>query len=724
MNAAAPPIESCMKGRAQGQKAPWCALSLQAMPHGTTAPSARPSRIRRIRAGAGAAGDARYIPEIDGLRGVAIALVVVYHIWFNRVSGGVDVFLMLSGLLITLSLTRRLEREGRIGVLGFYARTARRIVPPAMAVLAGVVVATVLWLPQVRWRETLGDVVAAALYWVNWRLAGNAVDYLDSQNAASPVQHYWSLAIQGQFYLLWPAVIALAGMLAVLLGVRLRRAVAVLLAGILAVSLVYSVLTTADNQAFAYFDTGARLYEFALGGLLGLAGARLRPGPMTRLIMGWLALAALVSCGMVFSTGTEFPGAAALWPTLAACALVACAGGGERGGVDRLLRTAALRRLGEVSYALYLWHWPVLICYLAETGRTVPSLTGGLWVIATSLALAVATHWLLERRLPGSALGRARLAAGLAPSAAFLACALLACAVWAGGMALQQQREAEAAAQAGPHSHPGAAVLAGDVEEELPARPVVPSALEAKEDLPEVYDLGCHQDQEDASAEACTFGVPADEAEHTIALVGGSHAAHWLPALQAQAEEHSWRIVSMTKSACLFSAEEQTRDGEPYVSCNEWNDNVLAELERLGPDAVFTTATRVGGGSERTPEGYVEQWRVLERMGLPVVAVRDTPWPMLDVPECVDEHGPDDRRCGRDRAEMFPGERAEVETRADLPGNVDFADLTDLLCDDVHCPAVVGNVLVYRDNSHLTTVYAETLAPYLAERMPAELTDG
>jgi peptidoglycan/LPS O-acetylase OafA/YrhL len=672
----------------------------------TQAPPAAPRRVSPPRA-TSAVPAASHIPEIDGLRGVAIALIVAYHIWFRRVSGGVDVFLLLSGFLITWTLVRAVERHGRVRFIPFYARIVRRIFPPALVVLIGVVVATVVWLPQTRWRATLGDVVASAVYAVNWRLAGNSVDYLASRDAASPVQHYWSLAIQGQFYLAWPLLIAAAALLAGWFTVRLRTTLLVLLGTVFVVSLGYSVQRTAADPVYTYFDTFARIWEFALGGLLVLALPYLRLARAVSVPLGWLGLAALVTGGMVFDGGDEFPGWAALWPTLAAAALIATAGSGSRVGVDRLLRTRPLSRLGDLSYALYLWHWPVLICYLAVTGLPRATLRGGLLIIAGSVTLALVTRWLVEVRLRRSGLGQRTNRGGFALAAACVAAVLVVTAGWHGYISWQQRQPDN------PGHYPGAAYLAAGGGQ-LPEAPYRPSALDAKDDKAVVYDNGCHQSLHDSEVIACEFG-PAD-AERTIALVGGSHSAHWLPAFGELTERNRWRIVSMTKSSCRF-APEDLPDGadRTQVSCQEWSEQVTAELAELRPDAVFTTATVGGDTGDSTPAGYLTQWRQLEQLGILVLAIRDTPWQDQDVPECVERYGRDAERCGGSRAEHNLDGPAAVAERPDLPGNVRLLDLTDYVCEVEFCPAVIGNVLVYHDAHHLSATYARTLAPYLSD---------
>lgn len=688
----------------------------------TSAARRRPeARVPRPR-GAPPRWSLRYLPEIDGLRGVAIALVIVYHLWFRRVSGGVDVFLFLSGFLITGSLLRAVEQHGRIRFASFYARIVRRIFPPALTVLLGVAVATLVWLPQTRWRDTLADITASALYVVNWHLAGNSVDYLATRDSASPVQHYWSLAIQGQFYLIWPLLMTAAALLATRLAARPRAAIAVLVGAVFVLSLGYSVYRTPLLQAFTYFDTFARLWEFALGGLLLLTLPYLRLPRAAAAALGWSGLAALVICGAVFSGGDEFPGWAALWPTLAAALIIAAAAGtdgaaasgaGGVPGISRLLRSWPLARLGNLSYALYLWHWPVLICYLSVTDRIAASLRGGLLVVAISVALAVVTRWLVELRLPRTGLGQRSNSGGFALAAAGVAAVLVTTGAWHGYLSARQPPPHD------PRSYPGAAHLAEP--RDLPDVPYLPESWNAKQDRAVIYDAdheGCHQDMRGSKVLWCAFGRA--DADRTIALVGGSHSAHWLPALLELTEPYRWRIVSITKASCRFQPlSHRDRDNRIGQSCAEWNEGVIAELERLRPDAVMTTSTTGQGGRDYTPEGYITQWRRLDGLGITVLAVRDTPWHTSGVPDCVERRGPAAPGCVLDRREHGLVGPAVVERRTDVPGNVRFLDMTDYVCAPERCAPVVGNILVYSDAHHLTATYARTMAPYLADEIVA-----
>ncbi|WP_026930020.1 acyltransferase family protein [Glycomyces tenuis] len=682
----------------------------------TSETAARPAPPATGRGGA----ERQYLPEIEGLRGAAIIVIAVYHIWFNRVSGGVDVFLLLSGFFITGSLVRAVESGRGIGPARYAARIVRRIFPPALVVAAATVAMAAIWLPRATWNQQLGDILASAFYVGNWRLAETSVDYLSSNNGASVVQHYWSLGIQAQFYLLWPILIALCAWIGARTGGGLRRALAPALLAVFAGSFAFALWEVEANQAYAYFDTRARLWQFAAGGLLFLALPYLRLGRRTAAALSWLAVAALAACGMLLDS-TQFPGLAALWPVTAAAAVIAVATARPGAGAGRLLTTRPLQRLGELSYALYLWHWPVLICYLAATGRDTASLLGGLGVIAGSLALAAATRWAVELRLKASGLGQRTVRGGLALGAAALALVLAATGALAGYIAYERDRLDPAGAD--PAAYPGAAALA----EGLEAAPAdfIPSTLDAADDRdPELSDE-CNQSMEGYELVRCDFlgAEPVDgdveegAAQATVVMYGGSKIWHWLPAMRAVAERNDWHLITFIKNACIIATEQPNRDEERYRSCAAWNDDAVDAIAQIAPDLVFTYGSRVGYDAVESFPDYSERYEQLLASGAEVAVIRDTPSPRFDMPTCVDLEGPGSEACTVDRDDYYPDEDAFAELS--VPEGVHKIDLTDYICAPAACEPVVGNVLVYRDDAHLTNTYAATLAPYLeAELLP------
>ncbi|WP_028648250.1 acyltransferase family protein [Nocardiopsis sp. CNT312] len=672
----------------------------------TTAPAA-PARARP--AAVGARG---HRADIDGLRAVAVLLVAAYHVWFGRVSGGVDVFLMLTGFFITASLVRSATGGGlRYGA--FLARLAARLVPTAAIVVLATLGGTWLLLSEIRWRDAPREAAAALLYHTNWHLALDSVDYLARDGDVSPFQHFWSLSVQGQFYLVWPVLVAAAVWAARRRGSDPRPLLAVALSAVFTLSLAYSVLMTRADQPWAYFDTGARMWELALGGLLALALTRIDLPRGPRVALGWAGLVSLVLCGALLQVSSVFPGYAALWPTLAAAAVVAAGPRGSALGVDQLLALRPLRYLGSISYALYLWHWPLLVFYLSVTGRDLATPLGGAAVIAVSVALAAATTPAADRLAAlGRGGGRRAALKGTAVALACLLPVLLTAGAWFGYQSTERDRLSALAEEGG--GYPGAEGdgTAADL-------PVYPPLAWAAEDAPRTYDDGCNQTTAAAEVIVCEYG--SDAPVRTVALVGGSHAAHWFPALEDLALEHDWRVVNIVKGACLFTDAPQTYRGEPYTACAEWNRGVMAELDRLRPDTVFTTGTTTsldtsaGYGEEQVVDGYVERWRELDGMGIGVVAVRDTPRFGFDVPGCLAGAAPEECTSapGESMAEVSPLEGL------DLPENVTVLDLTDRFCDTDVCRPVIGNVLVYWDSSHIGATFMRTLAPELERRWAA-----
>lgn len=651
-------------------------------------------------------------PEIEGLRAVAVVLVAVYHIWFGRVSGGVDVFLLLTGFLITGSLLRSLERDGRIDLLAFWARLARRLTPTAAVVLAAIMVATRLWLPSPRWADILSEVRAAALHHENWALARAAVDYLAREAAPSPVQHFWSLSVQGQSHLLWPLLFALVALIAVRSRIPLRGALLTTTAVVFAVSLTYSVWITGTDQAWAYFDTGARLWEPALGAFLALVIHRIDLPVRPRVVLGWTGLAALVSCGVLLWVSTLFPGHVALWPTGAAVMVILAGTTGSRLGADRLLTWCPLTVVGGLAHPLYLWHWPVLVCYPHLTDRPSAGPWGGDVVLGLTLALAWATARVVEVGVEGFTRTRRTPAWSLGVAAVLLVPVLAATALWSGWIAQEQRARAEQVAE--PALYPESLVVdRPEPVEVLADTLVVPDPADAREDLSAHHLRGCHVGLRETRVVLCEEG-PAD-AEHTPALVDASRTAHWYPALESVAEANGWRLLSFTKSGCQFSAETPHRDGEVFTECQEWNAEAMEILERERPDVVVTSSTRSVPGAETVHPGFVERWRRLDALGIDVIGVRDLPRRSYQGAECVERGRLDE--CTTPVSYSHT-DRDPAAAMADaLPDNVTLLDLTGHVCPDGRCDAVVGNVLVFWDHSHMTATYAATLAPVMDESL-------
>ncbi|WP_181781243.1 acyltransferase family protein [Pseudonocardia pini] len=655
----------------------------------------------------------RFRPELQGLRALAVVLVVAYHVWFGRVSGGVDVFFLISGFLITGQLHRAAARDA-LRFRPLWARQAARLLPAAFTVLLGAVVAGWLLLPEARWQQTLHELFASAVFLENWQLAADSVDYAAQHNTQSLVQHFWSLSIQVQFYLVWPLLVALVALIAGSVREKLRTYLLLTLGGLFAASLTFSVALTITDQPLAYFHSLTRVWEFALGGLLALTIDAIVLSARTRVVLGWLGVVALVACGAVLQVDAVFPGIAALWPTGAAALVLVAGATGSGLGVDRLLSSRPLRYLGDISYALYLWHWPVLVLYLVLLDRAAVGLRGGAVIIGISVVLAVLTHHLVEEPIRRARMSdRTRYRGALA--------GLLAVLLAAGAWQYETATRADSVAVVGDETHPGAlAMRQGFVPTEDTLAPLLPPMVSASDDWSHVERWNCAPLPRLPQHSACTL-PPVDGAGppvKRIVIVGDSHSQQFTAALVPWAHARNVELTAILHGACPFSTASEVYPGDPV--CLDFNQAVAAELVDLRPDAVVTIASRnvTAGPTEVTPQGFVDRWRELDALGIPVVAFRDNPRyePGFRPADCLQQAGRGAEVCGQERAALY----APVppwQTIPDLPQNVSFLDYTDYYCGPQTCPAEIGNVLVYQDDNHLTATFMTSLSPVVGEDM-------
>ncbi len=653
-------------------------------------------------------------PEIEGLRALACALVAIFHIWLGRVSGGVDVFFVVSAFLITTGLTGQIERSGTIQFTLFWGRLIKRLLPAALLVLGAVILASLLLMPKSRWKETIEEVAAAAAYMENWLLAYKSVDYLAQHEAVSPLQHFWALSAQGQIYFAWPLLFAAVAFVARRSQFAFRQAMLGTLALLFTASLAYSIVLTSDNQPFAYFNTFARIWEFCIGAVLALVLPKLRLAASIRLAAGWIGLLAILSCGLVLHVSRVFPGYAALWPTLGAALVIVAGTSGNAVGADRFLSSKPMVALGGISYGVYLWHFPILVFVRLVREPFPLTFIDGLGILAASLVLAYLTNRLIESPARHSAIGKNKPWHAFAFGAACMMPIVIGLGLWSVRYA-HVKRLATTVAAVGHPNYPGALALKAEFRYQGERNvPVYPGPLVVAYDRDYTRGAGCDQPSAETMPTLCTITAPGD-AKLTIAVVGGSHSAQWLPALRDIAEQERWRVISFTKSNCPFHLGEIVEDTE-VDSCIGWNENVLKHLLTLKPDVIFTTSTRHSDDGELVPQGYREVWAKLAPSGIKVIAIRDNPNLGFDVSACVELHGIDAAKCSRRRAEMFAQPNPLQPLQSHLP-HVRFIDLSDYFCDRNVCPPVVGNVLIYRHMNHITATYARTLAPMLRGEM-------
>ena len=668
----------------------------------------------------------RFRPELHGLRGAAIGLVVIYHVFIGRVSGGVDVFLFISSFLLTGTIAARLERGDAVRVPTLLARTFKRLLAPAAVVVLATLAGAKLWMPPSTWPNLLDDALGSLLHVQNWVLIDRSVDYAARDSGTSPLQHFWSLSVQGQIFVLWPLLMAGAGLLARAVGWRPRRALVLVFAVIGAASLAWSIISTSANQPVAYFDTAARAWEFAAGSLLALVLPQLEKamaarGVALRVAAGWLGLVGLISCGIVLDVDGAFPGWIAAWP-LACAALVLVAGStGVRASADALLSSRPAAFLGDTAYALYLVHWPLLVLWLAASDRRQAGLLDGAVLILLSLVLAHLLTRFVDtpvRRWPwaeghparAGAVALLALLIGIVPSV--------------GAQQVLEHRRAEAEAMAF-RDNPGARVLAEDYTpdpEADPDAPVLPAPQDAAQDWTTVPEpcAGDRAPSDPLLQERCTI-TPGDEDAPVLVVIGSSRMQQHAAAIIPLAEQNGWRVMMLWRNSCPYAPGIEGRGEE----CVAFNEAVASYLQQTPPDAIATTTTLVTyDPEERVSPGMDEALPQLTAQGTPVLAFRDQPRLVgIQPTECVEEHGADSPLCAVPASDMFSPQRpdAELLSRTDAAGDgrVIPIDMTAQYCPGGTCTPVIGNVAVYLDENHVSATYARSTSGELQRQLDA-----
>lgn len=641
-----------------------------------------------------------YLYEIQGLRAVAALMVSIYHIWIQKVSGGVDVFFVVAAFFIIGSLLKQGPLRFH-DVLVYYSKTLRRVVPSAVAVIVATIVLSLFFMPDSMWRNQIKHAFASTIFMENWALALSHTSYLQQGAPPSPFQQLWALAVQVQYYFLFPLILWIGGRFDTRKGTHNHRSSIVALALITVVSLGYSIYITAHNQSWAYFDTAARAWEFSFGGLLAFLVSRITVSHRVAKVMGWVSLIVLLTFAMFLNVSKLFPGIVAMIPVLAATGIIIAA----RNRCDiKLLNNRVVVWFGNISFAYYLWHWPLLSFYRYLTGQFDVGFVPGLVIIVSSGILAFLTTWGFEDRIRRSRLLSHRHVYSYVVCFALLVLPMASLTVW-----YHNYQERKAVAEAELDKFMQAAQ--GENDE------IYPATLIASMDLPPSSSDGCHQNPTNPNLVECVYGDK--HADETVVLAGGSHAQQWLEALKRIAQKESFKLVTLTKGGCMLSLDPDASYMK-YASCYEWNKKAIARILEIKPDLVFTNATRGQGSEENVPKGYLESWAALDRGGINVLALRDNPWYGFDVPECMDLHGDSVDACSVSRDKVLSD---RSPTRAYHLENVHFTDISDVFCNEDRCRPLKGNVLVYRDDHHITNTFSRVEMPRIEKELDAAMAD-
>ena len=637
-------------------------------------------------------------PDIEGLRGIAILLVLLFHAGLPWTPGGfvgVDVFFVISGFLITGKLWRESQQPGGLSITKFYAWRIRRLLPAALVAVAVIALVGLLLAAPLDRSELAADGAASALSIANMRFIGS-VDYFAATTSPSPFLHFWSLSVEEQFYLVWPALIVLLTWR----GGSSRRLIVALLIGVVA-SFALSIWLTDTSPARAFYLLPTRVWQLGVGGLLALVGVMGTSRGAGAL--AWAGLAAVAVAGVALTAEIPYPGLAALLPTAGAVALLY--GGAAPSGPVRLLAAAPLRFLGKISYSLYLWHWPLLVLPLMFLERALT----GVEVVA-SVAAAIGVSWLSWRFVeqPFRYGDRSRRATSWSAIRVGVA-GILSVALFTQGLAAALPSSAVAVQ---PTPSPSGSPVASDRPITLPAD-LTPSLASARDDEERLRGDGCLAFERVTTPPNCVYGVKGSAI--TIALVGDSHASHWFPAIEAIALERGWRLVSFVKVSCSFTTLVQRNLAlkREYRECTAFNEATVARLNQIKPALTIIVNRRTFRPIEENITSALAGAALGEMVaripGATAILV-DTPDPGRDVPACLSKHPSDIRAClfaqdDADNREIGIAERVA----ADVSG-ARLIDLTANICTEWPCSPISGSVLIYRDEDHMTATFSRSLA--------------
>ncbi len=661
--------------------------------------------------------------------------MVVYHLWPSAAPGGfigVDVFFAISGFLITSLLLREIDRTNTLSLSRFWARRARRILPAALVTLLACAIATVVFVPLTYWPQYFADLRASTGYFQNFHLAAAAVDYFAADNAPSPVQHYWSLSVEEQFYVVWPLMMICVVVAVRRRSVRVKRAcVAAAMAVLTVGSLAYALRTTAGNPGAAYFVTSTRAWEFGAGGLLAIAGlstARVA----TRAVLSWLGLAAIAVAGLAYSVSTPFPGYAALLPIAGTLAVIWAGAPAARWAPTPLLSLTPVQFVGDTSYAIYLWHWPLLILAPFILHRVVDAPTK-VGVLMLTILLAWLSKLLIEDPVRSGSFFRDRRLGWTFAAAAAATTFVMAVNVGGTSYVQAQIRKDQRTTQRFLSDKPacfGAAARNPNRPCNNPrlALTVVPSPVEA----PKLGNQPCASTERHDLINVCGFGWSRAAPSATVALVGDSHASHWRAALDVVARRERWHGVSITHTSCPLSRATADIPQPGRAQCVRWNREV-PQWFRRHPEVSTIFVAEHSGGKVIAPRGrdqfaaqvtgYQNAWKTLPASVRHIVVIRDTPKMHGTTLACIEtamsRHAHAGSACAVPRATALGRDPAAVGAARLHSRRVQAVDLTRFLCDRRTCWPVIGGALVYKDVHHLTAVFAATLGPFLKRDVDA-----
>lgn len=659
--------------------------------------------------------------DIEGMRGVAIALVVVFHIWVGKVSGGVDIFLALSGFFFFTGFT---NWPAKVNFVDRSWKTLRRLVPPMAFAVGGGLLLAIALLPESLLTQYYKQAITSLTFTQNWYLIANGESYASASATASPFQHLWSMSVQGQIFIGSILLFTAIGFVANALGMNVKKVVSRALIILTVASFAWAIYRHGVDQQKAYYDTLARFWEIGIGGVFGLFILKHQLPKVTRQVLGVIGVGLLVISAVVINGGQSYPGLLAIVPLGAAMLMTLAGNGSEKTIVTRILESPGPQYIGSIAYSLYLWHWILLILFIqvkAANGHTITAqtvtLTEGLLIILTSIGIAHIAAKGLEPLRSG-------FVKNIPAIAVTLMAFMLSISLFNTQVAETQEKKEQAKEVV---NYPGGLAVANGwtAGNQFPEKAPAPAIGAAINDLPPTTINDCLAEEKDTDLEICEFGDTSSERH--AAILGGSHIEQWLPAINALAKQQGFKLKVAIKAGCPLGEGEMPKMGnrfDPYPECQEWQNKARDWILKDKPDVLITNSTRPVefNQPDKVPAAYTNIFRTISDAGIPIIGVRDTPWHTnakgapIEIPECLSTPGNSESDCSVPRKVALADVDPAIAAYAGMP-NVTLVDMSDWVCRPDVCNPIEGNIIVYRDSHHLTKTYVMSLKDELARQM-------
>jgi peptidoglycan/LPS O-acetylase OafA/YrhL len=664
--------------------------------------------------------DRRFRPDVEGLRAVAVILVVLYHANVPFITGGyvgVDVFFVISGFVITGLLLRDLHGTGHISIINFYARRLRRILPAATLVILITVFASYVLLGYVYGNNVADDGRWAALFLSNFHFEAVGSNYLTAFRPPSPLQNYWSLSVEEQFYVVYPTIFLLVASQKGRFSVQVKMPVA--LGAVIIASYWLSVVQTASHPNAAYYSPFTRAWELALGALVAVGTPWLKQIPIrSASFISWSGLVAIVFAAFAFTAETSYPGSLVAVPVVGAGLVIAGGVAVPRSGAESLLGLRPFRWLGQRSYSLYLWHWPILIIAARYAGKSSLSYKENLILVGAAVLISIPSYTVVENPIRRLHI-RPKASVAMGIGVIILTVAVLSLVISAETAPLSSYVVRPVASTQVLLHQVGAATSITKVPKDLEPVPSQVGSYWGGN----YEDPACQASTFQWDEHICIHGDPT--AKRLMVVYGDSHAAMWLPAFERIASSAHWKLVILAKDYCpaelvtIVNQKTWPRPNGPDLICDHWHkwavdwiNNNKPKLLVITQENIYQTPAANGGSPKfftraEWSTGLSSLLDAVRVPGIRKVFLGNTP--TLSVaggtgPSCLADHPTDVQACTV-LAQNAVVPLNYVDQSTAKANGTEYVNTVPWFC-STKCTAIINKYGVYLDAIHINAVWA------------------